>query len=197
MSALVFGALASCASDGRDLAEAQPWQTTTTRPAPPTSAPPQLEGLDGLTLSSPDFEPGDPAPLAQTCAGANQAPELEWSNVPDDAAELAITLADQTDPAKPLLLWLVAGIDPSTTSLDGANLAEGVATALNDYGQSGWGNPCIETLKEGVLDLQFKLHVLTEPSGILDSDPGNEAWATLSAAAVDSATVLMKIDAAP
>ena len=190
-------ALAGCASDGRDLAAAQPWQTTTTRPAPPTSAPPQLDSLSGLSLSSPDFEPGDPAPLDQTCAGANQAPELEWSNVPEDTVELSITLSDQTDPAKPLLLWLVAGIDPATTSLDGANLPDDVTTALNDYGQSGWGNPCIETLKEDILDLQFKIHVLNAPSGILDSAPGNEAWATVSAAAVDSATVLMKIDAAP
>ena len=150
-----------------------------------------------MTLSSPDFEPGDPAPLDQTCAGANRAPELEWSNVPDDAVELAITLSDQTDPTKPLLLWLVAGIDPSITSLDGAHLPDELATALNDYGQRGWGNPCIETLKEAVLDLQFKLHVLNAPSGILDSDPGNEAWATVAAGAVDSATVLMRIDAAP
>lgn len=195
--AIALTTAAGCARDGRDLAEPQDWQTTTTRPPPPTSAPPQLAGLTGVELSSPDFAPGDPAPIDQTCAGANRPPQLTWSDVPGDANELAVTLSDQTDPTNPLLLWLVAGIDPATTGVDGALLPAGVVTALNDYGQSGWGNPCLETLKEGVLDLQFRLYVLNTPSGIAENAPGNEAWDTLAAAAVDSSSVLMRIDAAP
>lgn len=188
---------AGCASDGRELRTPEPWQTTTTRPAPPTSAPPSLTGSSGIELSSPDFEPGGPTPLDQTCAGGNRPPALEWTSVPAETAELAITLSEQTDPTKPLLLWLVAGIDPTSAGIDGDPLPAGAVTALNDYGQSGWGNPCLESVKAGRVDLQFRVYVLEQPSGIQENAPGNEAWNTLRAAAVDSASILMTIDGAP
>ncbi|MFW2381370.1 MAG: hypothetical protein ACN4GZ_06380, partial [Acidimicrobiales bacterium] len=50
-----------CASDGKDLAEPRPWQTTTTRPLPPTSAPDQSTGNDGMSLSSSEFAAGGEA----------------------------------------------------------------------------------------------------------------------------------------
>lgn len=187
-----------CASDGRELAEGRPWQTTTTRPLPPTSAPTQSEGVNGLTLESPDFAPGDFAPIDTTCAGANQPPRLEWSGAADPTegtAEWALSLSDQTDPANPLLLWLVVGLDPSTTALDAAGVSNAVET-LNDYGQLGYGNPCIDTLATGTRDLQFRLYSLTAPSGIAPGAPGNESWDRVAAGANDSATLLMKVDAA-
>ncbi len=188
-------ALTGCASDGRELADARPWQTTTTRPLPPTSAPDQSEGVTGITLSSPDFAPGDFAPIDATCGGSNQPPSLEWAGPADGTAEWAISLSDQTDPSNPLLLWLVVGLGPSVTSLDAATAQSAVET-LNDYGQLGYGNPCVETLANGVRDLQFRLYSLSAPSGIAAGDPGNEAWDRVAAGANDSATLLMKVDAA-
>ncbi len=195
MIVALFVTLAACSSDGRDLAEAQDWQTTTTRPLPPTSAPPQLNGVDGLTLSSPDFEPADTAPIDATCAGQNVAPALAWSGVPADAGELAIALSDQTDPSQPLLLWMIVGIDPSSTGIAANSLPSGSSEVLNDYGQPGWGNPCLETIADGTRDLQFRLYVLDTPSGVRSGAPGNEAWDTITASAVDSASLLMRIEA--
>ncbi len=194
---VVLTALASgCASDGRDLAEARAWQTTTTRPLPPTSAPPQSEGVAGLSLTSPDFAAGALAPISATCAGANEVPTLEWTGQAANTAEWAISLSDQTDPANPLLLWLVVGLDPSATSISANDLGGAIET-LNDYGQPGYGNPCIETLAAGRRDLQFRLYSLSAPSGIAAGAPGNEAWDRVAAGASDSATLLMQIDAAP
>ncbi|MEZ5377732.1 MAG: hypothetical protein R2733_14600 [Acidimicrobiales bacterium] len=187
-------ATAACASDGRELAEGRPWQTTTTRPLPPTSAPPESAGTSGLTLSSPAFGPGDFAPVDATCAGANQPPTLEWSDAGPDTAEWAVSLSDQTDPANPLLLWLVVGIDPATTSLDPDRAPAPIET-LNDYGQLGYGNPCIDTLSTGVRDLQFRVYSLTAPTGIASGAAGNESWDRVAAGANDSATLLMKVDA--
>lgn len=191
-------AATACAADGRELAEPQDWQTTTTRPLPPTSAPPQLAGDTGLTLSSPDFEPGGELPAVARCDGANRFPTLEWTAVDADlgAAELAVTLADQTDPEAPLLLWLMAGIDPSTTLLaSGTFPNEGAFETLNDYGAQGFGTPCLESFETGRRDLQFKLYVLDTPVGFGTGAPGNTSWDDVSARAVESATLLAQVDA--
>lgn len=185
---------AACAGDGKDLAQPLDWQTTTTRPPPPTSAPPQEIGSSGTTLTSPRFEPGDDIPVSATCAGANIFPALEWRGVPANAVELGVTLSDQTDPAEPLLLWLMAGIDPSRAGLQDGTRPVAAFETLNDYGNPGYGTPCLETFSSGRRDLQFRLHVLVQPSGIAPGDPGNEAWATLRAASVESASLLAHID---
>ncbi len=184
----------ACSNDGRDLAEAQDWQTTTTRPAPPTSAPPQGISDSGLVLSSPDFEPAGSAPTLVRCDGGNVFPSLSISNVPPGAAELAVTLSDQTDPELPVLLWLMGGISPDRTELASGVLPAGAYETLNDYGQYGWGNPCLESLATGKRDLQFKVYVMEREADIEAGDPGNEAWDTLAASATDSATLLMSIE---
>ena len=188
---------AACADDGRDLAAPAPWQTTTTRPPPPTSAPPQEIGQSGLTLTSPLFEPGDPIPVSATCAGDNVFPDLAWTAVPATAVELAVTLADQTDPENPLLLWLMAGIDPGRAGLDAGIMPTGAFETLNDYGNPGYGTPCLERFSDGQRDLQFRLHVLNQPSGIAPGDPGNEAWATVRAGSVETASLLARVDSQP
>ena len=185
--------LAGCASDGRSLREASADQTTTTRPPPPTSALDQERSPTGLELKSPDFLPGAPAPIDVTCDGENRFPNLAWEQVPVGAAELAVTLSDQTDPENGLLLWLMAGISPSETGLQSGIAPAGAYETLNDYGNLGYGNPCLEGLGEGTRDLQFRLYVLDQPSGLAPGDPGNDAWLSLQAQATDSATVLMRI----
>lgn len=188
---LATALLGACSSDGRELSEPRDWQTTTTRPPPPTSAPPNQLGETGMGLASPEFDPGGEVPIDLMCLGANRSPALTWTDVPSDAVELALALSNQTDPTDPLLLWLVAGIDPDSAGLTSGTLPAGAVEALNDYGQAGWGNPCIESAGEGSLDLQFRLYALPEPSGIGPGDPGNESWELVAALAFDSATLLM------
>ncbi len=182
-----------CADDGKELAAAQPWQTTTTRPLPPTSAPDQAQGIDGMAFTSPDFSAGGEAPVSATCTGTNLHPGFEWANLPDGTAELGITLSDQTDPENPLLLWLMAGLNPAAGELLQGDLPGGAFETLNDYGQPGWGNPCLESFQNGRRDLQFRLYALDRPSEISPGAPGNTAWDELAARSVDSATFLMRI----
>lgn len=197
-AAVLTLAATACADDGRDLAEPRDWQTTTTRPLPPTSAPPQLAGQSGLELTSPDFEPGGELPRVARCDGDNRFPSLEWTAVDPTlgAVELAVTLSDQTDPEAPLLLWLMAGIDPAETLLPSGTFPnEGAFETLNDYGQQGFGSPCLESFETGQRDLQFRLYVLGTASGLESGAPGNTSWDDVSARAVDTATILTRVDA--
>lgn len=189
----VLALLASaCSDDGRDLAAPSAWQTTTTRPPPPTSALNQEVGASGLVLTSPQFEPGGEFPIEATCEGANIFPELTWNEVPTEAVELAVTLSDQTNPEEPLLLWLMAGIEPTNLGLTSGTMPVGAFETLNDYGNPGFGTPCIPSTDTG-RDLQFRLHVLPQPSGIGPGDPGNEAWTTVRAASTESASLLARV----
>jgi phosphatidylethanolamine-binding protein (PEBP) family uncharacterized protein len=180
-----------CADDGRELAEPLDWQTTTTRPSPPTSPPPQQVSDTGFALSSPEFEPGGPAPLDATCAGINRRPILTWQGAPPEAVELAISLSDQTDPEVPILLWLAAGIDPALSSLPAGELPPGAIETANDYGTSGWGSPCIDQLGVGTRTLQFRIHALRFPSGLTPGESGNEAWELVTGQATDSASIAL------
>ncbi len=188
-------ALAGCADDGRELAQPQSWQTTTTRRPPPTSAPEQEASTSGVELTSPAFGPGEDIPVSATCAGDNVFPELQWTPVPAETSELAVTLSDQTNPDEPLLLWLMAGIDPTLSRLPAGTLPAGAFETLNDYGNPGYGTPCLENFANGRRDLQFRLHILERASGIQPGDPGNESWDTLRSATAESASLLARIDA--
>jgi len=194
---LLTGALlvGACVSDGKDLAEPRPDQTTTTRPPPPTSAPDQLNGESGVSISSPDFSPGADAPAQVRCSGTNTWPTIVWTGVPAETAEMALALIDQTDPEEPLLMWLAAGLDPTFDRIEGGALPNGAYETLNDYGQTGWGNPCLESAQNGRRDLQFKLYIMPTRSGVAPGQAGNEAWDLVASQAVDSATLLMRIDA--
>jgi len=194
---IALATLAGCASDGRALSPPQDWQTTTTRPPPPTSAPDNEVSVTGLALTSPDFVPGAAAPVDTTCAGQNVFPTLVWEGLPEATTEIAVSLSDQTDPEEPLLLWLMAGINPNETGLIGGQLPDGAYETLNDFGNLGYGTPCLEGLGEGSHDLQFRIHILEQPSGLAGGDAGNEAWASLQAQATDSASLLMRIESAP
>lgn len=197
MTVVAAGAILAtgCANDGRDMAEPQDWQTTTTRPAPPTSAPKSETSPSGMSLSSPDFVPGGMVPESATCAGDNQFPTLAWTDVPAEAAELAIALSDQTDPENPLLVWLMVGLDPSAEELPGGTLPVGAAETLNDFGRLGYGNPCLESVGDGLRDLQFRVYALTNPSGLEEGAHGHDAWDTVAAMSFDTATLLMQIQA--
>ena len=183
---------AGCASDGRDLAEAQPWQTTTTRPPPPTFAPERQDSPTGLSLTSTRFEAGGELPVSATCVGENIFPDLFWGDVDASAQELAVALADQTDPEIPVLMWLMAGISPTLTGLEAGVRPEGAFETTDDYGITGYGEPCLESYAGGTRDLQFIVYVLDRPSNLALGHPGNEAWAQVRNQAIDSASLLAR-----
>ena len=110
-----------------------------------------------------------------------------------EGQELAISLTDQTDFASPVLLWLTTGISPSATSVESGFLADGAVETFNDYGNHGYGTPCIEELGEGERTLQFRLHVLSSQSMITEKAPGNESMRSVQAMTIDSAAVVMKV----
>jgi hypothetical protein len=83
-----------------------------------------------------------------TCDGQNVAPTLVWTGVPEEARELALVLEDPDAPGGTFTHWLVWGLDPGLSRLEGG---EGrwtgygprtVSEGRNDFGSTGYGGPC-------------------------------------------------------
>jgi phosphatidylethanolamine-binding protein (PEBP) family uncharacterized protein len=66
-----------------------------------------------IEVKSPAFSDGDEVPTQFTCDGENISPPLRWSGVPEEAAELRVSLTDPDAPRGPFTHWLVTGVDPS------------------------------------------------------------------------------------
>lgn len=84
---------------------------------------------------------GEPGHLASTytCDGKDSWPALQWSGVPPGSAELALYLMNiQPVEGKLFVDWAVAGLDPSLSGIDAAELPKGAITATNSFGKRGY-----------------------------------------------------------
>jgi len=204
----VFG-LSSCASDGRKLAPYvecrttvepnQTCQSTTTRPSSTSALQQEISQKSSFEITSSDFEPGAQMPEKLNCKDNLTPPSLSWSNVPEGTQELALALIDYTSYEEPLLVWLVAGIDPTVNQLDSNYLEiENLVETQNDWGNIGFGKPCLERLDEddpdSIRDLQFRIYSLNSKSDLENGGHGNKSWAKVKSKSSESAAILMRYD---
>jgi Raf kinase inhibitor-like YbhB/YbcL family protein len=85
------------------------WHQNATRHAP-----------DTITVASSAFADDDPIPrrFAGAGVGDNISPQLQWTGIPTDTAELVLIIEDPDVPLpRPIVHGLVTGIDPDTTGL--------------------------------------------------------------------------------
>ncbi len=91
-------------------------------------------------LSSPDFQYGDTMPVAFTCKGANQAPTLEWRDVPEGTKTFVLIVDDPDAPSGTWNHWVLYNIPSTSNSVSdhtsvGTN---GVNSALHER----YDGPC-------------------------------------------------------
>jgi hypothetical protein len=106
------------------------------------------EVADAIVVTSTAFADGDALPSRYTTDGEGISPPLEWSGVPDKAAELVLLIEDADSPTpNPLVHAIVWNLPPSDGSLEeGAMPAvaqTGVAPAMgvNSYLRIGYLPP--------------------------------------------------------
>lgn len=178
--------LTACSTgDGRTLTppEFPPPQTVapeTTAPIEPIEPPPPLE----LELIAP-WPDGSAIPARHTCDGDDVAPALNWTNVPPDAVELAITVVDLD--ANGFVHWVLSGIDPMRTSLTENEQPRPGFESVNSFGLRGWNGPCPPVNEEHLY--QFTIHALNQPLEVADDAPATEVISTLNLIAIDQGAV--------
>ena len=158
-------ALGACSSDGRELREPGTGGATPRPvPIPTTTVDMFTNTLDGeFALRSPNVAPASFLPHRYSIAGANISPELHWRNVPEGTVELAIVLTDLT--AEDQVLWLIAGLDPTSVQLFEGLVPPGATQGENDRGQIGWSGPS-PAPGDDAHSYVFRLFALFEPSGL-------------------------------
>lgn len=92
-----------------------------------------------IELTSSAFSDGGAIPAHYSRDGADVPPPLRWTGIPAGTAELALEMLDPDAPNGTFVHWLVAGIDPSSTALDGAHGR--VVEGTNGWHEVGYGGP--------------------------------------------------------
>ena len=104
-----------------------------------------------LTITSTQFDHEGPIPVEYTCEGADIAPPLAWSGVPEGAASLVLIVddPDAPDPAAPKMTWvhwLLYNLPADSVGLPqgcaSSDLPTGGGEGLNDWQRTGYGGPC-------------------------------------------------------
>jgi len=103
---------------------------------------PVPEGPMTVNLTSPAFAEGDTIPDLYTCDGDDVSPPLEWSDVPPDAAQLAVVVEDPDAPGGTFVHWVLWGLDAGLPGLAQGQVPAGAREGRNDFGRIGWGGPC-------------------------------------------------------
>jgi phosphatidylethanolamine-binding protein (PEBP) family uncharacterized protein len=76
---------------------------------------------------------------AYTCDGQGKWPALHWSGVPSGTAELVL-FAMNLQPVEGRIFfdWAVAGLDPSSESIEAGKLPSGAVVGTNGFGKRGY-----------------------------------------------------------
>ena len=97
--------------------------------------------IKDLDVTCSAFRDDDRIPTEHTGEGADVAPHLSISGIPEGTQELAVICHDPDAPLpRGFTHWVIYGIPPNVTEVggkDGASYTEGV----NDFGNTGYNGP--------------------------------------------------------
>jgi Raf kinase inhibitor-like YbhB/YbcL family protein len=118
-----------------------------------------------MMLRSAAFNDHTLIPKEYSHEAGDVSPPLEWSGVPDEAAELIVTCQDPDAPHGTFTHWLLAGIPPETEGLGSGDQPTEAVAGRTDYGSAGYGGPC-PPRGDDPHRYFFRLLALSEPSNL-------------------------------
>jgi Raf kinase inhibitor-like YbhB/YbcL family protein len=146
--------------------------------------------MTAAALHSPAFGDQETLPGRFSRQGGNVSPPLEWSGVPDNAAELMLVCEDPDAPGStPFLHWLVTGIPADLRSFPEGRVPPGAHEWPNDFGQPGWGGPQ-PPVGDGPHRYVFRLYALEHPAHLPDRPTSTDVRRTVKELQLDSATLV-------
>jgi len=114
-----------------------------------------------------DFEHEGMIPEKYTCDGANIAPILEISDVPENTKSFALIVDDPDAPVGLWVHWVLYNLPSDTRTIDENNLPNGTTAGMTNFGFTKWGGPCPP---DGMHRYYFKLYALDKelnlPAGL-------------------------------
>jgi Raf kinase inhibitor-like YbhB/YbcL family protein len=146
--------------------------------SPKENAIPQTSHV--ITVSSTAFGDGQAIPARFTCDGDGETPPLAWTNVPKDAAALALVVDDPDAPNGTFVHWVVLDLPPDTVGLQPDTVPSGAAQAKNSAGKASYASPCPPS---GTHHYRFTVYALSKRTGLSDGADTDTALAAIRSAA--------------
>ncbi len=94
-----------------------------------------------MKVTSPDFENGEPMPGVSAYHGDNRRPTLTITDVPENAASLAVVVHDPDAPVGDYTHWLAWNFPPTTDEIPSDSLPSEVIEGTTDFGTNNYGGP--------------------------------------------------------
>lgn len=130
------------------------------------------DGPSIINVRSSAFQAGGAIPRKYSCSGDEVSPPLSWSGVPSGTQELALVVDDPD--AGGFVHWVLAGIDPGTTSIAEGTVPQGAREVAEYKG------PCPPS---GTHHYQFTVYALPSDLQIAQGDDPREAISRIQGAA--------------
>jgi len=125
-----------------------------------------------MKIESSAFNQNNPIPPQYTCDGADQAPPLKITGVPETAKAIALIMDDPDAPTKTWVHWTIWNIPAQEVlTLDG-ELPVGAVQGVTSFGSIGYGGPCPPSgthryfFKAFALDVELDLSPDTTADGL-------------------------------
>jgi Raf kinase inhibitor-like YbhB/YbcL family protein len=134
---------------------------------------------NGVRLLSSAFADRGPIPSTYaSCTGDNVSPPLEWTGIPSNVVEIALTVTDPSAENGGFIHWVVTGLPASLLGLAEGSVPEGAVEARNDTTEFGWYGPCPPAGQTH--DYVFTLYALTERTNLEPGVSGRDAIARIA-----------------
>lgn len=187
IAALAIAVPLGCGSSGREMRA--PTEGATAPPRKPDSAgtiAPTSSTTAFFGLSSDAWTPGGALSEEFTCDGTDTSPPLVISATPSGTAELALVVTDLDTDGH--VHWVMAGIDPTVTTIAQGAVPESAVQAKNSDGKVGYSGPCPPSGEQH--EYQWTLHALGAPSGVTNGQNANDAIAAIEAQTVSTSVLI-------
>ncbi|MCF2144547.1 MAG: YbhB/YbcL family Raf kinase inhibitor-like protein [Candidatus Heimdallarchaeota archaeon] len=98
--------------------------------------------MSEFAISSPAFTHMSTIPRKYTCQGEDIIPPLQFQNIPEGTASLALIMDDPDAPMGTWDHWILWNIDPQTTEIAEGTTPAGAVVGKNSWGKNSYGGPC-------------------------------------------------------
>ena len=151
-----------------------------------TSSPATGDTPVTIDVTSAAFGEGEPVPVRYTCDGDELSPPLAWSDVPSDAAALALVVDDPDAPSGTFTHWVVLDIPLATTSSEEGGVPAGGVQAESSTGSAAYAGPCPPS---GTHHYRFTVVALDAETGLAVGAPLDQALEAVDEHAVARGTL--------
>ena len=151
---------------------------------------PPTTSNEGMTFWSPAVTADGALPVEHTCDGEDLSPPLGWSEPPEEAVGLAISVIDRDADgslADGFAHWVVFNVDPELRTLDPGLVPVGAVQSRNDLGANSYRGPCPPE-GEGVHRYVFRIDAVSDRIQQAEGAPPADVLAAIARVSIAAGT---------